>query len=253
MLNYHIGDPFNNSDATNRWVYYGMSGTPTAVFDGTDWSVGGDPSNFNTYRTKFNQHIVVNTPGNLSLKVNYNPSPRTGTITVRFTSVDEIVESDLHLRYAIAESHKSYNWYSLHTLEFIMRKMLPDYNGVGFTIKPEETIENTQNFYIDPTWAANNCELVVFVQSDVAKKVLVSNLLPLYQTHVSGDANGDGMVTISDVVFLSNYLFYNGPEPYPSAAGDPNEDCLIDTQDMIYLIQYLFHGGPTPLRGWEID
>jgi hypothetical protein len=94
---------------------------------------------------------------------------------------------------------------------------------------------------------------VAFVQSDEDTTVLITNSLPLYGSHVSGDANGDRVVTISDAVFLSNYVFFDGLQPDPWASGDPNEDCAIDTEDIIYLLDYLFHLGPVPLRGCERD
>jgi hypothetical protein len=65
-------------------------------------------------------------------------------------------------------------------------------------------------------------------------------------TYVNGDANGDGNVTSSDVVFLINYLFREGTAPDPLAAGDANGDSQINSADIVYLINYLFHGGPPP-------
>jgi hypothetical protein len=61
-----------------------------------------------------------------------------------------------------------------------------------------------------------------------------------------GDANGDDEVTISDAVFLINYLFKNGSAPDPIQAGDANSDDEIDIVDVVYLINYLFKNGPPP-------
>ncbi|MGB2981407.1 MAG: M14 family zinc carboxypeptidase, partial [Candidatus Zixiibacteriota bacterium] len=61
-----------------------------------------------------------------------------------------------------------------------------------------------------------------------------------------GDANGDGTITVSDVVFLVNYLYRDGPAPDPLAAGDINSDGQINVGDIVYLVNYLFHGGPPP-------
>jgi hypothetical protein len=216
--------------------------------------VGGSSGTFGVYNTRFNQQIAIGTPGVLSLKmVGYDPVLRTGTITAKFQSTEQMQESSVNLRYAIAESHKYYEWQWLDSLQFIVRDMLPDNVGVGFWVDQGETFVDSQSFYIDPSWVDYHCELVVFVQGDKGKNVLISNLIPLYQTHVSGDANGDGAVTVSDVVFLTNYVLYGGVEPRPSASGDPNEDCVIDMTDVIYLINYVLYQGPTPLRGWEID
>jgi hypothetical protein len=61
-----------------------------------------------------------------------------------------------------------------------------------------------------------------------------------------GDANGDGTITLSDVVFLINYLYRGGNPPDPLAAGDANSDSQIDLADAVYLINYLFKGGSPP-------
>jgi photosystem II stability/assembly factor-like uncharacterized protein len=61
-----------------------------------------------------------------------------------------------------------------------------------------------------------------------------------------GDVNLDMKVSVSDVVFLINYLFKDGPAPLLPSLGDV--DCLgeINVSDIIYLINYLFKGGPAP-------
>jgi hypothetical protein len=61
-----------------------------------------------------------------------------------------------------------------------------------------------------------------------------------------GDANGDGVINVSDVVYLVNYLFIGGPPPCPLAAGDVNSDGITNVSDVVYLINYLFIGGPPP-------
>ncbi len=67
-----------------------------------------------------------------------------------------------------------------------------------------------------------------------------------YCEFTCGDANGDGSIDISDVVFLISYIFANGPAPAPLLAGDANCDLAIDISDAVYIIQYIFSGGPAP-------
>ncbi len=64
--------------------------------------------------------------------------------------------------------------------------------------------------------------------------------------YVPGDANGDGVVTAPDVIYLLNYLFRNGTPPDPLIAGDCNADGLVTPEDVVYLLNYLFRGGPPP-------
>ncbi len=72
--------------------------------------------------------------------------------------------------------------------------------------------------------------------------------------YLHGDANRDGKKTVSDVVFLINYLFKGGPAPVPVDLGDVNfcnqnppvPPGQPTVADVVYLVNYLFKGGPAP-------
>jgi len=66
--------------------------------------------------------------------------------------------------------------------------------------------------------------------------------------YILGDANGDGVINVVDVVYLINYLFISGPAPNPVESGDVNCDHTINAADVVYLINYLFIKGPPPCR-----
>jgi bacillopeptidase F len=74
-------------------------------------------------------------------------------------------------------------------------------------------------------------------------------LAALQSTYLAGDANGDAVVELADIVYLINYLYRSGPCPDPLAAGDPNADCVVELADLVYLINYLYEGGPAPQQG----
>ncbi len=63
---------------------------------------------------------------------------------------------------------------------------------------------------------------------------------------VPGDATGDSVVNIGDVVFLVSYLYKEGPESCIREAADANADGLVDIGDVVYLINFLFKGGLPP-------
>ncbi|HVP36791.1 MAG TPA: M1 family aminopeptidase, partial [Terriglobales bacterium] len=65
-------------------------------------------------------------------------------------------------------------------------------------------------------------------------------------TFMRGDANNDGKVTVSDVVYMISYLYKGGPAPSPLGKADANCDGNVNVADVIYLINYLFKGGPLP-------
>ena len=64
-----------------------------------------------------------------------------------------------------------------------------------------------------------------------------------------GDCDCSGIVTISDAVFMINYIFSGGIPPYDLNAADPNADCINSISDAVYLINYIFAGGPAPQAG----
>jgi PKD repeat protein len=72
---------------------------------------------------------------------------------------------------------------------------------------------------------------------------IVRTILPSY---ICGDANADGSVDISDVVYLIAYIFSGGSGPEPLDAGDANCDSSVDISDVVYLIAYIFSGGLEP-------
>ncbi len=63
---------------------------------------------------------------------------------------------------------------------------------------------------------------------------------------IYGDCNRDEEISVSDVVYLINYLFKSGPVPDPLQAGDANCDTEVTGSDVIYLVNYLFKGGQSP-------
>jgi hypothetical protein len=62
-----------------------------------------------------------------------------------------------------------------------------------------------------------------------------------------GDANGDFIVNVGDVVYLVGYLYKGGPVPKcPAARGDVNNDGIINVGDVVYVVGFLYKGGPKP-------
>ncbi len=72
---------------------------------------------------------------------------------------------------------------------------------------------------------------------------LLTAIMPGY---LRGDANGDDLIDVADVVFLANYLFKGQAPPSPYDAGEANCDAIVDIADVVYLLNYLFKNGPIP-------
>jgi len=67
----------------------------------------------------------------------------------------------------------------------------------------------------------------------------------------AGDANGDGKVTLPDIITLVNHVFKGGPKPNPVCRGDANADAKITLPDIITEVNYVFKGGSKPVKSRE--
>jgi hypothetical protein len=93
-----------------------------------------------------------------------------------------------------------------------------------------------RNKYVEVTGYPIDC-LLCYV-------IMVENITEL---PLCGNANGDNVVDVDDVVYLINYQFAGGPAPVPvTCGGDANGDGKVNASDVVYLINYLFIGGPAP-------
>jgi DNA-binding beta-propeller fold protein YncE len=69
-----------------------------------------------------------------------------------------------------------------------------------------------------------------------------------FYVYLCGDYNGDGQITVADVVYAINCAFRGGPCPIPYEEGDVNCDGKNTVSDVVYTINYLFKGGPKPCQ-----
>lgn len=108
-------------------------------------------------------------------------------------------------------------------------------------------VQDTMTICIDTCfWPPS--DRLCFSRSDAVTYIPRHNLPYCFQisSPFAGDANGDGTIDVSDIVYLINYLFRSGASPIPINRGDANCDQTIDVSDVVFLINYLFRGGPAP-------
>ncbi|MGB7062781.1 MAG: dockerin type I repeat-containing protein [Candidatus Zixiibacteriota bacterium] len=108
------------------------------------------------------------------------------------------------------------------------------------------TVEDTTTIRIDTCFAPTG--RTAFSRSDAVTYMPWHNG-PFYvnvRRSVHGDANGDDVINIADVVYMINYLYRSGPYPASFEAGDANCDGVHGILDVIFLVNYLYKGGPPP-------
>jgi len=71
-----------------------------------------------------------------------------------------------------------------------------------------------------------------------------------HQCNRCGDADGSGMINISDAVYLIAYIFAHGATPgdcrYATGLGDSDGNGQINISDAVFLIAYIFANGTMP-------
>jgi len=151
------------------------------------------------------------------------------------------------------------NYYPVHKLE----RVIADGDTLSFLKMPQGASAHSQNDYcynLASGWVSfkvpPTSQVLFDYKFSFKPDLAVSNwdrenycFFNLNQLYLNGDVNQDQKVSVSDAIFLINYLYKGGEEPYFLACGDVNRDCGITVSDVIYLINYLFKGGPAPLVG----
>lgn len=181
IIENHNGDPFATTDSDARNSYYGITGYPTAWFDGSyDNVVGGShtSSMYSTYEPIVNTRITMDS--DFTLDIFGDNDGDNYDITVRMQDVNSYSGTNLWLRFALTESDISYSWQGQSEVNFVNRLMVGGSQGTdlsGYTLTNLTDIP--LSFTFNSTWVDANCELVAFIQDDDTKEVLQSQKVDL--------------------------------------------------------------------------
>jgi hypothetical protein len=96
------------------------------------------------------------------------------------------------------------------------------------------------------TWSAEDTYNVRVKVKDATELESNWSEVSPFKVVARGNANGDSLINIGDVVYLVNYIFREGPPPEPVSAGDASCNGFTDIGDAVYLMAYTFRGGPPP-------
>ncbi len=174
VIGYHSSssDPFYTATAAARMSYYGVTGYPTVVLDGSNSIVGGlhTGTMYPTYRQYFDYRKTVPTPLEIDLSVAYDSVSRNGTLTIVVRNIGSSSVSG-QLQVALIESHIYYPWQGMDSLQDVERTMLPNASGEAITVPAGDSVVRTRSFSINPSWVARNCDFVVFVQNNTNREM----------------------------------------------------------------------------------
>lgn len=191
VIDYHTGDAYTNAFGTSRLSYYGLSGTPTAWFDGGNAVVGGSNTNsmYSSYLPKYNTRIntlssfTIDVSGSNSGLMDYDLE-----ITIEKVAVTSATSIALHV--VVTESDIAQNWQGMTVLHHVERLMAPNQNGTALDFSSGDIVVKNINFSVDPSWVNQNCEVIVFLQNTQNKEVLQGTKIDLssFETSNTDDA-----------------------------------------------------------------
>lgn len=118
-------------------------------------------------------------------------------------------------------------------------QMPPSLNVRTLTLEYAELAPTMSGIYAPPNSA---CHYVMVLDQDL--NAWQPSLVAYTRM---GDADHNGIVSISDSVFIINYIFAGGPAPLQVCQGDSDNNGIVTISDAVYLISYIFGGGPGPI------
>ncbi len=161
----HNGDPYANTYSNARNSFYGITGYPTANFDGQNPSVGGSGSSsmYSNYLPKVNARLAV--PSHYSISAVGSSTGNQYTVMVTVSKPEADTNTNVKLQAVLTESNIPQVWFNQTTVENVNRLMVPDQNGTAISLNTGEQTTVTLNFTVQPSWNLANCEMVFFLQN----------------------------------------------------------------------------------------
>jgi hypothetical protein len=125
-------------------------------------------------------------------------------------------------------------------------------NYVGEVLELEIPVAPFVDSY-GPVWGTSARQYQVTGQFLIKCDSLSASGTVVMSGHLPGDVSADGMLDISDLIYLVDYMFRDGAAPrYPPAA-DVDANCSLDIGDIIYLVDFYFADGAPPRPGCAVE
>ena len=168
----HNGDTFANVYSNARNSYYGITGYPTAFFDGQNSVVGGSntQSMYANYLPRVTSRIAV--PSKYTISATGNLTGNNLTVAATVAKPEADTNTNVLLHCVITQSHIQYSWQGQTHLNFVNRLMLPNQSGTAVTLATGEQQTYNLTGIFNPEWDINSCEAVLFLQNNATKEIL---------------------------------------------------------------------------------
>ncbi len=164
------GDPYYTPEGGTRRLYYGITGVPSVVLDGSQIAANSSVVN-NAFQNALQVPAFVDISGNYEVEGN--------NIIIEGSVMPYIDFSNVRLHVVVVESVTYGNVGGNGETEFhyVMHKMLPNAQGTTVSLTADEAYEFSHNYNMSNTNVEEMDDLmvVVFLQNHATKEVYQSN------------------------------------------------------------------------------
>jgi hypothetical protein len=163
---YHTSGSYGTSETNARIAYYGVTGYPTVIFDGTIPVVGGGAAVASG--TSYEPIVAseIGSPSHFKITVNSVDVEHPGSIDFDIEVIETIPDiGNVKIRTLLLENNVS----GIHT--DVTRDVLPDVNLTVSTMGESQNV--VHNFDVDPTWDGDKW-VAIFIQDDDDTSILQS-------------------------------------------------------------------------------
>lgn len=188
-VEYHLSDPFQNTESIIRALYYQDEpiNIPCAIFDGVIKYLG--PGAAENYESAFQTRAAIAAPLEIALENAPDAYMSGGTLTATIENTsEEPITGVVH--FTVTESNIPYSWiHSKSWVHFCLRDMLPDGDGAQITLAAGADTTINRDYEINPFWPhrtddTENIEFGCFVQdtavySGKLKEIFQAAVIPL--------------------------------------------------------------------------
>lgn len=172
IIKNHNGDNYANTYSNARNSYYGVTGFPTAYFDGLNPSVGGSAtqSMYSNYLPKVNARMAVASHYTISTTGTSNGNQYSISVTIAKPEADTNTNVLLHA--VVTETDIPQVWANQTEVDNVNRLMVPSQSGTPVSLNTGESTTVQLTFTTNTAWNLAKLELVVFLQNNTSKEIL---------------------------------------------------------------------------------
>ncbi len=175
IIAYHrrmLGDTLSPSYVAVRESLYSIQTSPTVVFDGLYKVQTENPDdNYPVYKNHIINRRAELTP--LTMDWETSISPSSVNVKIHIVTVDS-VRGNYRLFLILTEDSVYFKQTGApdSIFFFVMRKMVPDENGIEINLSHPDSIVQELNFALNPVWQNEKLGLVTFVQDMATNEIM---------------------------------------------------------------------------------